>query len=184
MKNSTCVRLLFALSAIAVIAGPARLALAQDTAVPLPPGVSAYATRGIVEVEGGLTLNYVHQGDVSNTRVTINPAVRYFIINGLAVGLGLQFSIIESGPKTYGILPQAEYNLNMGRLFPYVGVGMGVQVARDNGDNSTVFLIDPGVGVKVTFGGGLIGVGLALPIAFSDPIRAGVDVLTRYAIFF
>jgi hypothetical protein len=185
MKNSTCVRLLFALSVFAGVAGAARLASAQDVALPpLPPAVSPYASRGIIEVEGGVTLNYVHQGDVSNTRVTLNPAVRYFIANGLSVGLGLQFSIIESGPKTYGFLPQAEYNLNMGRLFPYVGLGVGVQVARDSGDNATDFLIDPGAGVKVTFGGGLIGVGVAIPIAFSDPARVGVDVLTRYAIFF
>jgi hypothetical protein len=188
MKNPICVRLLFALSVFAVIAGSARLAFAQDTTaplpVPLPPAVSTYASHGIVEIEGGVTVNYVHQDEVSNTRVTLNPAVRYFIMDGLSVGLGLQFQIIESGPKTYGFLPQAEYNVNMGRLFPYIGVGVGVQYAKENGASSTDFLIDPGAGIKVTFGGGLIGLGLAIPIAFSDPARVGVDLLTRYAIFF
>ncbi len=185
MKNSTLARLLSFVPISLALAGAASSAQAQEPVVTtLPPAISTYATRGLTEIEGGLTVNYVHQGDVSSTIVGINPAVRYFVMDGLAVGMALQIQIIEDGPDTYGFLPQAEYNVNMGRLFPYAGVGIGVQYATGDGDSSTNFIINPGVGVKLTFGGGLIGLGIAIPIAFADPTRVGVDVLTRYAIYF
>jgi hypothetical protein len=40
------------------------------------------------------------------------------------------------------------------------------------------------VGIKLVFGGGLVGLGIQLPILFGDPVTWGFDILTRYAIFF
>jgi hypothetical protein len=163
-------------------AGPA---VAQGT-VPLPPVTppSGYAAPGIIEVEGGVTLNYRRLDGSSATTFTLSPAVRYFIMNGLAVGVRFELQIIEDGPKSVRVLPQAEYNLNMGRLFPYVGIAAGIDYTKSGGHSSTDFALEPGVGIKLAFGGGLIGLGLQVPVLFGDPVTWGLDVLTRYAIFF
>jgi hypothetical protein len=150
-----------------------------------PPAVSAYAKRGLYEFEGGLSLTYVTVGDESTTIFTLNPAARVFVLDGLAVGLVLQTRLIDDGPTTFSLLPQAEYNLNMNeRLFPYVGLGLGWQYAETQNVSSSYFIFQFGGGVKLTFGGGLVGFGVAFPITFSDPLQLGVDVVTRYAVFF
>jgi hypothetical protein len=173
---------------VLVVAGGAP-ALAQDQVpLPTPPPVSSYATSGILEVEGGVDYRYLNVGDVSSSAIVLNPAVRYFIMNGLAVGLRFGYAWVTDGAHIFNIVPQAEYNVSLGgRLFPYVGLGAGVQYINEGGegdDSSTDFVVEPGAGIKLAMGGGLIGLGVTVPLLFADDFGAGFSVLTRYAIYF
>lgn len=171
-----------------LVVGSSASALGQDqTSVPAPP-VSAYAMSGIMEVEGGVDYRYLKVGSVSSSAVVLNPAVRYFIMNGLAVGLRFGYSWVTDGAHIVTLLPQAEYNMNLSsRFYPYVGLGAGLQYVKEGGesnDNSTDFIIEPGVGIKIAMGGGLIGLGVSVPLVFADDFGAGINILTRYAIYF
>jgi len=159
----------------------------QDAA-PVPP-VSCtpspvYATKGISEIESGLTVTYRRLNHDSATSFMLSPAFRHFVIDRLALGVLFQLQIIEDGPKTARLLGQAEYNLNMGRLVPYAGVGAGVDYTKSGNESATDFVLEPGAGMKVTFGGGLLGLGLQVPILFGSPTTSGFDILTRYAVYF
>jgi hypothetical protein len=147
--------------------------------------VSPYARRGLIEFEGGLQLSYVTAGDTSTTIFTLSPAARYFVLDGLALGGQMLARVITQGPKTFSLIPQAEYNIRLDeRMFPYAGLGLGWQYVDTPDVSSSYFLFQLTGGVKLTFGGGLVGVGVAFPITFSDPLQLGFDIVTRYAVFF
>jgi len=98
-------------------------------------------------------------GDANSWMFGLNPAVRYFVMDGLGVGAFLGFNKIKDGPTTVRFVPQAEYNFNLGsRLFPYAGLGFGFQYfsVEEGGvsASSTDALVQFGGGVKMTFGGG------------------------------
>lgn len=151
------------------------------------PGVpSRYAAKGLTEVEGGFTFSYVRLPGGSSATFALNPAVRRFVSDGLALGGTFELRVIKDGPKTFTIMPDAEYNFSFGdgRLYEFLMLGMGVRYVTSGGADATNFVFRPGLGTKLTFGGGLVGVALAVPIAFSDPIEIGLDIMTRYAVFF
>ncbi len=152
----------------------------------LPAVPARYAVKGLTEVEGGFTFSYVRLPGGSSATFALNPAIRRFVKDGLAIGGTFELRVIKDGPKTFTIMPDAEYNFSFGdgRLYEFLMVGMGVRYVTSGGADATNFVFKPGLGTKLTFGGGLVGVGLAVPIAFSDPIEIGLDIMTRYAVFF
>jgi hypothetical protein len=145
-----------------------------------------YAVKGLTEVEGGLNFSYVRLPKGSSATFALNPSIRRFVSDGLALGGTLELRVIKDGPRSFTILPDAEYNFSFGdgRLFEFIMLGMGVRYVSSGKASATNFVFRPGLGTKLTFGGGLVGLGLAVPIAFSDPVEIGLDIMTRYAIFF
>lgn len=167
------------------------------TAVPATPGPAAppaslpavptrYAIKGQTEVEGGFNFSYVRLPKGSSATFALDPAIRRFVSDGLALGGTLDLRVIKDGPKSFTLMPDAEYNFSFGdgRLFEFVMLGLGVRYVTSGKANATNFVFRPGLGTKLTFGGGLIALGIAVPVAFSDPVEIGLDIMTRYAVFF
>lgn len=152
----------------------------------LPPVPIHYAVKGLTEVEGGLNFSYVRLPKGSSATFALNPSLRRFVSDGLAVGGTVELRVIKDGPRSFTILPDAEYNFSFGdgRLYEFIMLGMGVRYVSSGKASATNFVFRPGLGTKLTFGGGLVALGLAVPIAFSDPVEIGLDIMTRYAIFF
>jgi hypothetical protein len=155
-------------------------------AASLPAVPAHYAVKGLTEVEGGFNFSYVRLPKGSSATFALDPAIRRFISDGLAIGGTLDLRVIKDGPKSFTLMPDAEYNFSFGdgRLFEFIMMGLGVRYVTSGKANATNFVFRPGLGTKLTFGGGLIALGIAVPIAFSDPVEIGLDIMTRYAIFF
>lgn len=180
-------------------------------------GASRYATRGVFEIEGGLALGYEKLKSLSfddKFTFALQPTVRYFIIRNLAVGGTISFAYtrysLQSGGSisefTAAMLPGAEYTFNLGsRVIPYAtaafGYGHWRQTSSGGGTSSTASsnggILQIGGGAKMLFGGGILGVGLVVPITFqsdwesggmtandSGGVGFGVLVMTTYGIWF
>jgi len=68
-------------------------------------------------------------GETKTTTVSIAPAASYFVIDNLAVGLGLAYTsqkIEDSKSNTFAILPQATYFFPVsGEVKPFIEAGIG-----------------------------------------------------------
>ena len=186
----------------APVAAPAAAALGKK-----------YLTPGIIEIGGGITLGFwamdVEGSKLKEFNLGLSPYVLYFVIKNLAVGgrFTVQYGKFwssgggtssSSSATTIAIQPAAEYHFDLGsKIYPYVGLALGYGWA-DNfsglaiNANDNQFVVNIGGGVKMTFGGGIIGVGLEVPITVHNPdatgagtyTQAGFNLFTRYAIWF
>jgi hypothetical protein len=161
-------------------------------------GTTQYGRAGIIEIEGGFALQYnavlSSQGTSSTLVFSFTPAVRYFIIDNLAIGGRMVITAAKDGPTTFQLIPEAEYNFNLGtNLFPYATAGFGYQYTRTPGvgtprgnvtASSSNAVVEISGGITYVFGHGLIGAGLEIPITVSDPPTLGINILTRVGFFF
>lgn len=68
-------------------------------------------------------------GETKTTTVSLSPAASYFVIDNLAVGLGLSYTsqkIEDQKSNTFAILPQATYFFPVnGEVKPFIEAGIG-----------------------------------------------------------
>jgi len=92
-------------------------------------------------------------GDNSVTNISLVPSFRYFVANGLAVGVDLLFQSESSGDNTestFGIGPVIAYffDVKSDKVYPYVGVGIGYASISQSWSNYST------TGFQFRFGGG------------------------------
>ena len=184
---------------------PAAAPVAAPAAV---EGAKRFAKPGVLEIGGGLNLSFdtadVEGATYKNFNLGISPYVLYFIMKGLSVGgrFEVQYNKYWDGDGssdgyTIKIMPAAEYNFDLGgRLFPYAGLAFGYGYARSGDLKINQFHFVPEGGVKITFGsgaaGGILGLGLQVPVILHAPdvegadtyTQAGFAIVTRYAVWF
>jgi len=159
-----------------------------------------------LEISGGFGLGFDTE-KVGGTRssefyLSLGPRVMYFVVDGLAVGgdfiLSVGWSKTGEDSSTnvaFGMLPAIEYNFDLGgRVFPYAGLTTGYLLGwwKSEGTSATTNQFDVIFegGIKIAFHQALLGVGLSLPIAVNMPegggnyVNVGVQVMTRYGIYF
>jgi hypothetical protein len=161
----------------------------------------AFAKKGVMEVEGGLGFDFSKQGEAdASIAINLGPTFRYFVIDGLSVGGNLTLGYSKQGDSSFTtiyFLPAAEYNFDLGsRLYPYAGMMVGLAymtfsstdpiTGESSSEGKAGFYAAPEGGVKVNFGGGILGLGLQIPIQkFADiDMSFGVSLITRYGVFF
>ncbi len=111
--------------------------------------LQAQTEQGSWVVEGGADLSFssVKQAEndyfneVTTSSFSFNPAVSYFVIDNLSVGLGLEFGSTtmkmdgfdDSESSTFAIMPEATYFFGSGNTRPYAGLSLGM-MSVSNGD--------------------------------------------------
>ncbi|HEY3354925.1 MAG TPA: hypothetical protein VGQ83_16850 [Polyangia bacterium] len=156
-----------------------------------PAAAAPYATRYVLELEGGLELGYARRGDFD---VLFAPAVRYFITDGLAVGGSLRVGGATAGYAIFQMVPGLEYSFTLGtKVFPYAGGGIGFNYMSFSATtvfgtvsaSMTDFLLDLSGGVKFVLTPHLlVAAGLDLPLVFGDGTAFFFNVTGRLAYFF
>jgi len=190
---------------------PAAPAVAPAAPAAAPVAMAKkYLSPGIIEVGGGISLGFTDTSYTGGSQQVLDfgltPYVLYYVMKGLGVGGRFTVAYEKQWIKVTGqpdqssdstgiaIQPAAEYHFDLGsRLYPYAGLALGYGYA-DYGsgkDNQMVFNI--GGGVKMTFGGGILGLGLEVPIIYhsidnsgttTHATTAGFNIFTRYAVWF
>lgn len=171
-------------------------AAAQEVA----PVVGGYGLGGSMEVVPHLALGYPDGGDFD---IMPGASFHYFVIDGLAIGGGFRVGAQLNDP-VYPVhlqfAAQAEYNFLLGSVMPYVGLGLGVDVAFvevcvpdpwtggetcASGDDAA-FLLHPGGGVKFPVADSMaVGVGLDFPLSIAEGgVYYQINVLGSFAITF
>lgn len=182
-------------------------AAAPAAAAPAATG-KRFAKPGVIEIGGGISMAFsgIDESGYKYKQFTLglSPGVQYFIIKGLSVGGKFQVDYTKIWETVAGndssdsrtaiaILPTVEYNFDLGgRLFPYAGasLGYGYTEIGDTKINQMRFIVEGGV--KMTFGHGLLGLGLQIPVTYHSPdvegattyTEAGFAIITRYGIWF
>jgi hypothetical protein len=181
-------------------------AVAPAAAAPAAAVGKRFAQPGILEIGGGVTFGYDYYEtiDYKSFNLGLSPYVLYFVMKGLSVGGKFQvdYQKIWSGDgngdaTSIAIMPAAEYNFDLGsRIFPYAGLAFGYGYMKSGDVKINQFRFVPEGGVKITFGsggaGGILGLGLQVPVILHAPdvegadtyTQAGFAVVTRYAVFF
>jgi hypothetical protein len=191
-------------------APPPAVAPAPAAAPAAVEGAKRFAKAGVLEVGGGISMgyNYYETVDYKEFNLGLSPYVLYFIMKGLSIGGRFEvnyqkyWSGDESGSTAgIAIMPAAEYNFDLGgRLFPYAGLAFGYGYSESGSGDTKLkinqFRFVPEGGVKITFGsgaaGGILGLGLQVPVVLHAPdvdgadtyTQAGFAIVTRYAVWF
>ena len=93
-------------------------------------------------------------GEDTITNISLIPSFRYFVLNGLAVGVDLLLQRNSNGDDsdtTFGIGPAVAYFFRVGsdKIYPYVGTGFTY------GSNSQSWSTYSTTGFRIRFGGGV-----------------------------
>jgi hypothetical protein len=112
--------------------------------------------RGSFNIGGSFSLSFGSGGLYGNdtiSNISLIPSFRYFVFNGLAVGVDLLLQRNSNGDSwdtTFGIGPAVAYFFRVGsdKIYPYVGTGFTY------GSNSKSWSTYSTTGFRIRFGGG------------------------------
>ena len=91
--------------------------------------VSGKTELGFNSTETKVEFQGANVAESKTTSFTLNPAASYFVIDNLAIGLGLGFNSSKTDDdksNTFSVMPQATYFFTVdGNIKPYVEAGVG-----------------------------------------------------------
>ena len=83
----------------------------------------------------------------SSTTVIFSPSIGYFVVDGLAVGVGMDI-LNSNGYTTYAILPSASYYFQtQSQVKPFLQVGVGYSGMSSDGDSIGGLALGAGTGI-------------------------------------
>lgn len=83
----------------------------------------------------------------SATTVTLSPSIGYFVVDGLAVGIGVDV-LNSDGFTTYAFLPSASYYFQtQSQVKPFLQVGVGYGGMSSDGDSIGGLALGAGAGI-------------------------------------
>lgn len=150
----------------------------EETTVATGVGVGseiAYASKGVVELGGTLSLNHQSQ----TTTIRLAPSVGYFIVDNLELTLFPELLIInidgetddETDVSVGGSIEPSYHVPFTDRLLGFVGMGLGVRYSDEPGVD--VFL-RPRIGMDILVGrSGILKPAVFLDIGVNDGLAAG-----------
>lgn len=131
--------------------------------------VSGKTELGFNSTETKVEFQGANVAESKTTSFTLNPAASYFVIDNLAIGLGLGFNSSKTDDdksNTFSVMPQATYFFTVdGNIKPYVEAGVGYAV-----NNTTT------AGTEVKFDGLTYGAGIGAAYFVNQAVAFNLGV--------